>query len=292
MVLFIFALLLLKIGERLQQNSGVKSRRSYKIKDNYKVFELFYGVIYIITNILNGKQYIGQTIHSDATHRWKEHQLSARTIGSYALSLAIRKYGVSNFTFEVIWHARTKVDLDISEISFISLFNTISPNGYNLRSGGARGRHSSETKLKMSITAKKLTNLQRLREQPEIELKRKANARLASGRKETRDKISLAVKTAHSRPDVKIRHLEGIKASWNRPGIKEKHHNSLVEMFNRPGMREKHRLATIRALANIDDAAKERQRQGSILYLHTRWHVNRNQKSDNCPLCLLQPELT
>ena len=62
-------------------------------------------LIYKITNIINNKSYIGQTIKT-AEERWKEHK--AHAFGSHpndqnkTLYKAIRKYGVENFTFEVL----------------------------------------------------------------------------------------------------------------------------------------------------------------------------------------------
>lgn len=62
-------------------------------------------LIYKITNQVNGKCYIGQTIKS-AEERWKEHRQHA--FGTHpndqnkALYRAIRKYGLDNFTFEVV----------------------------------------------------------------------------------------------------------------------------------------------------------------------------------------------
>ena len=62
-------------------------------------------LIYKITNLINNKCYIGQTIKT-AEQRWKEHQSHA--FGSHpndqnkTLYKAIRKYGLENFTFEVL----------------------------------------------------------------------------------------------------------------------------------------------------------------------------------------------
>ena len=62
--------------------------------------------IYKIVNKINGKVYIGKTIYTTA-YRWNQH-ISAATSDkekddyNYLLHKAIRKYGVDNFTVEVI----------------------------------------------------------------------------------------------------------------------------------------------------------------------------------------------
>ena len=60
--------------------------------------------IYKITNIINNKVYIGQTIYDTCAHRWKYYK---NIIGkSYAPKIAIvhalNKYGYENFKFECI----------------------------------------------------------------------------------------------------------------------------------------------------------------------------------------------
>jgi hypothetical protein len=59
------------------------------------------GIIYLITNKVNGKKYIGQTVHS-ASRRWGGHKLSANKGSRLPIHSAIRKYGPENFTVEVI----------------------------------------------------------------------------------------------------------------------------------------------------------------------------------------------
>lgn len=61
-----------------------------------------YGFIYITTNHINGKKYIGQKNY-DKNGRWKEY------LGSgIILKQAIQKYGVDNFSKEIIEECETK----------------------------------------------------------------------------------------------------------------------------------------------------------------------------------------
>lgn len=87
--------------------------------------------IYKITNKLNGKSYIGQSI--DIKRRWAQHKAN---IGSFKnpLYLDFEKYGLENFDFEVIENCE-KDELDSKEIFYISKFDSFN-NGYNLTTGG------------------------------------------------------------------------------------------------------------------------------------------------------------
>lgn len=106
------------------------------------------GYIYLITNIINKKQYIGQTIQKDIKSRWKQHKcMSSCTIGKYLLD-SYKKYGIHNFKFQIVCICFDE-DIDKLEKYYIQKFNTLAPNGYNLTSGGKHKYLSKETKDKI-----------------------------------------------------------------------------------------------------------------------------------------------
>lgn len=111
--------------------------------------------IYKITNKINGKVYIGQTIRS-LEIRWAEHKYSKKT----AISKAIQKYGEENFKIEEIDGANSQSELNYKEWLLIHKFNSLDRNkGYNsTEGGGAGGRRSEESKLRSKIALKKSQN--------------------------------------------------------------------------------------------------------------------------------------
>ena len=114
------------------------------------------GYIYKIINKVTKKIYIGQTTQ-DLNERWKSH-LKANSKCTY-LSNSIKKYGKDMFDFKLICICFDE-DLNRFEIEYIKKYNTISPNGYNIRNGGNNGKHHIDTKLKISNTLKeKYSNL-------------------------------------------------------------------------------------------------------------------------------------
>ena len=92
--------------------------------------------IYKITNLINEKVYIGQSV--DINYRFNNHKSESFNPKSNAYNTAIhraiRKYGVENFSFEVIEEC-TKELLSEKEIYWIAYYNSYG-NGYNLTSGG------------------------------------------------------------------------------------------------------------------------------------------------------------
>lgn len=104
-------------------------------------------VIYKITNKVNGKQYIGQTIRNLNT-RITEHKSSNSAVGK-----AIQKYGIDNFLIEVIDEVETVEQLNKLEEKYVTLEFVNSNKTYNSRLGGGNfGKHSDETKLKLSLS--------------------------------------------------------------------------------------------------------------------------------------------
>lgn len=110
--------------------------------------------IYKITNLINGKIYIGQTT-TTLEKRWKRHTWTCTQKNPrMAITHAINKYGKENFTIELIYTASSISELNEKEIFYIKLFDSLSPNGYNLSIGGMNRVHSEETRKKISESNK------------------------------------------------------------------------------------------------------------------------------------------
>jgi len=108
-------------------------------------------IIYKITNTINSKIYIGQTTRS-LKSRWKGHCRSSENNKSNNLfHSAIAKYGKDSFLVEVIDIANSKDSLNELEKFYIEEYNSMSPSGYNLKTGGQlHVKYSEESKEKMS----------------------------------------------------------------------------------------------------------------------------------------------
>lgn len=100
------------------------------------------GFVYKITNNINGKIYIGKTQHTDANKRWKEHlsDMKKRKNEHRPLYSAMNKYGIENFTFEIIYEHPESECLSIMEKEYIEKYRTYvgydDCNGYNATLGG------------------------------------------------------------------------------------------------------------------------------------------------------------
>jgi len=104
----------------------------------------------------NNKRYYGQAVSyiNGRAHgtegRWKKHVAEALA-GSdrcRALNNAIRKYGETNFAVKTVKICPVN-QLDYYECKYIRQGNTMCPNGYNIRSGGSRGRHHPDSIAKL-----------------------------------------------------------------------------------------------------------------------------------------------
>ena len=121
--------------------------------------------IYKITNKLNGKCYIGQSIFIE--RRWKDERNGAfnQYDNEYnsARSRAFRKYGLENFNFEVIEECLPS-ELNEKEIYWIQYYDSYN-NGYNETTGGGSAVTSCKMKSDELLIIVKLLLENQLTEQ-------------------------------------------------------------------------------------------------------------------------------
>jgi len=108
-----------------------------------------YNFVYVTTNLINGKQYIGD--HS--TDNLEDGYLGS---GKPYFINAIKKYGKENFKKEILNFFSSKKDAFDAQKELIEKYNTIAPRGYNISSTGGHGlsnvKLDENTKLKISKT--------------------------------------------------------------------------------------------------------------------------------------------
>ena len=102
----------------------------------------YYNCIYMYTNKINGKRYIGQTrnfLKRHKGHQWETTSEKSRT-SHHAFHKALKKYGINNFSIDILaQNIESQQERDELERAFIAYFNTICPNGYNISDGGNVG---------------------------------------------------------------------------------------------------------------------------------------------------------
>lgn len=127
--------------------------------------------VYVITNLVNGKQYVGIT-RKTVDERFRQHLAEARWGNKRALLNAIRKYGEGAFCVREIASAENWKSLCEIERKLIVEMKTAVPFGYNMTAGGdgvevlspesidriknsMKGRtHSDEARRKIGLASK------------------------------------------------------------------------------------------------------------------------------------------
>ena len=174
------------------------------------------GCIYLIRNTINGKCYIGQTVHDAVKQRIPKH-LNGH--GNSIVKRAVAKYGKDAFTFQILHDGIIPELLNSFEIEAIQRHNTVKPNGYNIANGGnSKGKHTAETRRKISNSAKGRKHT------PESRRKMSESSKGSThnkGRKHTpehRSKISDANKGKKHSPETRQKMREAKKGyvPWNK----------------------------------------------------------------------------
>ena len=109
--------------------------------------------IYLLTNKKNNKIYVGQTWLDTVQERMgREGKLY---INSPYLYSAIQKHGYENFEYTILHETKDQVEADEMEANFINSLNSKDHDiGYNIKDGGRGGKHSEESKKKISEAQK------------------------------------------------------------------------------------------------------------------------------------------
>jgi group I intron endonuclease len=115
-------------------------------------------IVYGITNLKDGKIYIGQTVGT-LDERASRHFFSAFHNGSIApLYEALRRDGIQSFKWQVIAECETRDEMFQLEAETIERLNSLVPNGYNATAyhgaywkGRSRGPMSEEERRKRSL---------------------------------------------------------------------------------------------------------------------------------------------
>lgn len=116
-----------------------------------------YSNIYLVTNKINNKKYIGQSI--DVERRWKQHIKDSKNkkLKSRYFYAAINKYGLENFSLEIIDENIPIDKINEREIFWINYYNCYAPNGYNLTKGGEGSLGRKQTDHAKEIISQKST---------------------------------------------------------------------------------------------------------------------------------------
>ena len=114
------------------------------------------GVIYLRTNKVNSKKYVGQVTTRCFKKRQKEWDNLNQPYAGVVINAARAKYGIEAFGFEILKECNDE-ELDYWETYYIKELNTKAPYGYNLTDGGNATKgytHTEETRKKLSEAQK------------------------------------------------------------------------------------------------------------------------------------------
>lgn len=186
--------------------------------------------IYMITNKINNKKYIGQSINIEK--RWKDHiKMSLTDNSNNHFYSAIKKYGINNFNFSILEKCK-KEELNIREKYWINFYQTTDRNkGYNATSGGdSHYCLRDESKQKISQKRKELyanTNIANVYSQA---MKKKfAND----------DNYYQCVATTQAQDDIREKKSQNKKIFWSNEENKNKTSKSLVNIWKDEEYRNK-----------------------------------------------------
>jgi len=219
--------------------------------------------VYLITNMVNGKRYVGQTTHT-LEYRWGQHK---RKNGCTVLRNAINKYGADKFIIESICEPPTIKMMNEFEIEYIQRYNTKTPNGYNM-TGGGEGlfNPSEEVRKKLSEANKKLLTT-------EDRARGGHTQGLVQGRKNAQSGLLASIWAVGGKASGKSK--SPAKLAANAANGKR---------FGSWSVDSGH-LKSLRTPEHQSKAGRAGGKIGGISANHLRWHTKRGIVNPNCSLC-------
>lgn len=118
-------------------------------KETDIMIEKKFNFVYITTNLINEKQYIGDHSAYDLNCAYTKRYIGSGT----GIKNAVKKYGKENFKRDILEFFLTKQEAYNAQELYIKKFNTLCPNGYNNNQKGGygvTGLSSKEKSIKLS----------------------------------------------------------------------------------------------------------------------------------------------
>jgi group I intron endonuclease len=172
-----------------------------------------YFFVYRITCKNNNKSYIGIT--NDPKRRFKERRYDARTDSKYPIHAAMRKHGIDQFEFEVIYGSRDEAYIrEEMEKYFVTLYDSKN-NGYNCTDGGEGIQgYKPEWIEKMRKVGANISE--------ETRQKRSESAKSQWADHKKRAVTQQAITEAYADPNQRKRLSEAASKRWADPAFKAK----------------------------------------------------------------------
>ena len=201
--------------------------------------------VYCIRHVETGKCYVGAS--KDIKRRWSGHRWAKR-------SSFIQKYGLDSFVFEILELCPER-DLGSREQFWIASLNTLHPNGFNLRYGGAHGgRHSVMSRQNQSEARKKKW------EDPEYRRKTSEAHQGKIPTDETRKKRSESMKKICADPEFNEKRAESIKKASRTPESRKRRSEAAKKFWSTPEGRRKKKESIMKRWANPEERKKASER--------------------------------
>ena len=185
----------------------------------------YYYTVYKITNLVNGKIYVGK--HQGVDPYADEYFGSGKVIKQ-----ALRKYGKENFRKEILYVFETPEEAYIKEREIVDKEFLSRNDTYNQKEGGQGGFDHIDVE-QQSILLKELWQNQDFRKKvqesqekanndPKVKERRSKAQKIAQNNPETKRKISERLKQSHQNPETKEKHSEALRKA-----------NKTSEVYNR-----------------------------------------------------------
>lgn len=217
--------------------------------------------VYLVTNVFNGKKYVGFTTQT-VQQRWEQH-VGVPRLAARQLHKAVVEWGEICFIVETIFEGTVDQALK-AEVKFIKKYGTFGSEGYNRSPGGETWflgcKHTLETREKLSRLMKGRKHSQETRNKigiasrgrkptPETKAKMSESAILRMSSSEARAKLRES--TLHQMSSPEARAHMSIVMKGNKNGVGNKGHQVSDQTRAKISLANKGRVLSLEHRAKI-----------------------------------------
>jgi group I intron endonuclease len=215
------------------------------------------GCIYLFTNTVNLKRYVGQHCNPDPIKRYRAHINDTKNGSQFPIHNAIRKYGIKSFTFEVLCicslESLTNMEGYYAEVLETYVWDEKGYNAAWCADSPCLGlKRSAETRQKMSEAAKNMS----------AETRKKLSEAAKNISAETRQKLSEAAKniSAEHRQKLSESNKGKIRSAETRQKMSESNKGKIISAETRKKMSEalKGKIISAETRQKLSEAGKGR----------------------------------
>jgi len=226
------------------------------------------GYIYLISNDVNERQYVGYT--EDIERRWREHKNAAKN-GDVVLYRAMRKYGIEHFHISIL--EECEIDKLPSPLVYGIWKRVMTSSEHRAKQSEIQKEYNAKHPGKGTKQGEKLKVVwAKLSPEQRSEIGEKANKSQTPKQRSERQKRAVATRRKnYTMDEISQQHSEGAMRAWRT----KRERYSPEELFHQASKRTKQAAATYKEMYTLEEISQRHSEAARKAWVTRRANQNK-----------------